>query len=185
MRGGVVVQFAPEVADLAGLVSAVTTALPGATLKLGAEGVLQLGFNGTTYVLKPGWTGAGVGTGAGTHRIGVDEQGRIVFQVGTGPRQLLLPALLSTGSGTGHFQRGDAWFDAGRAARQQRRGVHAHSGRAGMATGAAFGTAYWRGRPEGALAYGRGRGALPEAGNAGSGGCEWRTDLPAQTFRYM
>lgn len=97
------VQFAPEVADLAGLVSAVTTALPGATLKLGAEGVLQLGFNGTTYVLKPDWTGAGVGTGAGTHRIGVDEQGRIVFQVGTGPKQLLLPALLSTAQAQGIF----------------------------------------------------------------------------------
>ncbi|CAN7592407.1 hypothetical protein LJR118_004464 [Acidovorax sp. LjRoot118] len=105
VRGGVVVQFAPAVADLAGLASAVTTALPGATLKPGAEGVLQLGFGGTTYVLKPDWTGAGVGTGAGagTHRIGVDEQGRIVFQAGSGPKQLLLPALLSTAQAQGIF----------------------------------------------------------------------------------
>ncbi|MDZ7863978.1 fibronectin type III domain-containing protein [Acidovorax sp.] len=93
VRGGVVVQFAPAVAELAGLATAVTTALPGATLKLGAEGVLQLGFGGATYVLRPDWTGAGTATG--TPQIGVDEQGRIVFQIGQGARQLLLPALLN------------------------------------------------------------------------------------------
>ncbi|MBB6558847.1 putative repeat protein (TIGR02543 family) [Acidovorax soli] len=101
VRGGVVVQFAPAVADLAGLASAVTTALPGATLQLGAEGVLQLGFGGTTYVLKPDWTGAGVSTA--TPRVGVDEQGRIVFQAGNGPGQLLLPALLSATQAQGIF----------------------------------------------------------------------------------
>lgn len=94
VQGGVVVQFAPAVADLAGLATAVTAALPGATLKLGAEGVLQLTLNGQTYVLKPDWTGAGMAAGA--PQIGVDGQGRIVFQIGSGPQQLLLPALLNT-----------------------------------------------------------------------------------------
>ncbi len=94
VRGGVVVQFAPAVADLAGLATAVTAALPGATLKLGAEGVLQLTLGGQTYVLKPDWAGAGMA--AGTPQIGVDGQGHIVFQIGNnGPRQLLLPALLN------------------------------------------------------------------------------------------
>ncbi len=93
VRGGVVVQFAPAVADLAGLASAVTAALPGAQLRLGAEGVLQLTTGGQTYVLRPDWTGAGTATG--TPQIGVDGQGRIVFQIGNGPGQLLLPSLLS------------------------------------------------------------------------------------------
>ncbi len=94
VQGGVVVQLAPAVADLAGLATAVTAALPGASLKLGTEGVLQLNFGGATYVLKPDWTGAGMAAGA--PQIGMDQQGRIAFQVGTGPRQLLLPALLNT-----------------------------------------------------------------------------------------
>ncbi|MDZ7863975.1 fibronectin type III domain-containing protein [Acidovorax sp.] len=93
VRGGVVVQFAPAVADLAGLASAVAAALPGAQLRLGAEGVLQLTTGGQTYVLRPDWTGSGTATGTAT--LGVDEQGRIVFQIGQGARQLLLPALLN------------------------------------------------------------------------------------------
>ncbi len=93
VRGGVVVQFAPAVADLAGLANAITALLPDAKTKLGAEGVLQLTTGGATYVLKPDWTGAGTATG--TPQIGVDGQGRIVFQIGNGPRQLLLPALLN------------------------------------------------------------------------------------------
>ena len=93
VRGGVVVQFAPAVADLAGLASAVTAVLADAKLKLGAEGVIQLTTGGVTYVLKPDWTGAGAATG--TPSIGVDAQGRIYLQIGTGARQLLLPALLS------------------------------------------------------------------------------------------
>ncbi|MDP4074428.1 fibronectin type III domain-containing protein [Acidovorax sp. A1169] len=94
VRGGVVVQFAPAVADLAGLAQAVTAALPDATLKLGAEGVLQLRTGGQTYVLRPDWTGGGA-TSTGTPQIGVDEQGRIYLKTGQGARQLLLPALLN------------------------------------------------------------------------------------------
>ncbi|KRC17552.1 hypothetical protein ASE31_29195 [Acidovorax sp. Root217] len=93
VRGGVVVQFAPAVADLAGLAGAVTSALPDATLKLGAEGVLQLRTGGQTYVLRPDWTGSG--TAPGTPQIVVDEQGRIYLHTGQGARQLLLPALLN------------------------------------------------------------------------------------------
>lgn len=93
VRGGVVVQFAPVVPDLAGLAGAVTAALPDATLKLGAEGVLQLRTGGQTYVLRPDWTGSG--TAPGTPQIGVDEQGRIYLQTGQGARQWLLPALLN------------------------------------------------------------------------------------------
>ncbi len=93
VRGGVVVQFAPAVADLAGLAHAVTAALPDATLKLGAEGVLQLRTGGQTYVLRPDWTGSG--TAPGAPQIGVDEQGRIYLQTGQGARQWLLPALLN------------------------------------------------------------------------------------------
>ncbi|WP_428001048.1 fibronectin type III domain-containing protein [Acidovorax sp.] len=93
VRGGVVVQFAPAVADLAGLAGAVTSALPDVTLKLGAEGVLQLRTGGQTYVLRPDWTGSG--TAPGTPQIGVDEQGRIYLQTGQGARQWLLPALLN------------------------------------------------------------------------------------------
>ncbi|WP_238541933.1 choice-of-anchor Q domain-containing protein [Acidovorax sp. CF316] len=92
-RGGVVVQFAPAVADLAGLAGAVTALLPDAQIRLGAEGAIQLRTGGRTYVLKPGWTGSGSATGS--PQIGVDEQGHIFFQVGAGPRQLLLPALLN------------------------------------------------------------------------------------------
>ncbi|MBB6563620.1 hypothetical protein HNP48_006344 [Acidovorax soli] len=102
VRGGVVVQFAPAVADLAGLASAVTAVLPGAQIRLGAEGVIQLRTGGRTYVLKPGWTGAG--STAGTPQIGVDEQGRIYLQTGTGPRQLLLPALLNATQANAIFQ---------------------------------------------------------------------------------
>ena len=87
------VQFAPAVADLAGLASAVTAVLPDAKLKLGAEGVIQLTTGGATYVLRPDWAGAGTATG--TPSVGVDAQGRIYLQIGTGARQLLLPALLS------------------------------------------------------------------------------------------
>jgi alpha-tubulin suppressor-like RCC1 family protein len=94
VRSGVVVQFAPAVADLAGLAQAVTAALPDATLKLGAEGVLQLRTGGQTYVLRPDWTGGGA-TSTGTPQIGVDEQGRIYLQTGQSARQLLLPALLN------------------------------------------------------------------------------------------
>lgn len=93
VRSGVVVQFAPAVADLSGLAQAVTAALPDATLKLGAEGVLQLRTGGQTYVLRPDWTGGGAATG--TPQIGVDEQGCIYLQTGQGARQLLLPALLN------------------------------------------------------------------------------------------
>ncbi|WP_146187875.1 hypothetical protein [Acidovorax sp. CF316] len=93
VRGGVVVQFAPAVADLAGLANAVTAVLPDATIKLGAEGVLQLRTGGQTYVLRPDWAGAGAI--AGTPRIGLDEQGRIYLQTGPGARQLLLPSLLN------------------------------------------------------------------------------------------
>jgi hypothetical protein len=102
VRGGVVVQFAPAVADLAGLASAVTAVLPGAQIRLGAEGVIQLRTGGRTYVLKPGWTGAG--STAGAPQIGVDEQGRIYLQTGTGPRQLLLPALLNATQANAIFQ---------------------------------------------------------------------------------
>ena len=94
VRGGVVVQFAPAVADLAGLASAITALLPDAQTRLGAEGVLQLRAGGHTYVLRPDWTGGGATT-TGTPQIGVDEQGRIYLQAGQGARQLLLPALLS------------------------------------------------------------------------------------------
>lgn len=93
VRGGVVVQFAPAVADLAGLAGAVTAALPDATVKLGAEGVLQLRTGGQTYVLRPDWTGGGTATG--TPQIGVDEQGRMYLQTGQGTRQFLVPALLN------------------------------------------------------------------------------------------
>lgn len=72
-----------------------------AALKLGAEGVPQLTFSGQTYVLRPDWAGAG--TASGTPRIGVDEQGRIVFQVGSGPGQPLLPALLDTAQASSIF----------------------------------------------------------------------------------
>ncbi len=92
MRSGVVVQFAPAVADLAGLANAVAAVLPDAQIKLGAEGVLQLRTDGQTYVLRPAWTGGGVSTG--TPQIGVDAQGRIYLQTGQGARQLLLPSLL-------------------------------------------------------------------------------------------
>jgi alpha-tubulin suppressor-like RCC1 family protein len=94
VRGGVVLQFAPAVADLTGLANAITALLPDARLKLGAEGVLQLRTGGHTYVLRPDWTGGGATT-TGTPQIGVDEQGRIYLQAGQGARQLLLPALLS------------------------------------------------------------------------------------------
>ncbi len=94
VRSGVVVHFAPAVADLAGLAHAVTAALPEATLKLGAEGVLQLRIGGQTYVLRPDWTGGGTPTG--TPQIGVDSEGRIYLQTGQGARQWLLPALLNT-----------------------------------------------------------------------------------------
>lgn len=100
--GGVVVQFAPAVADLAGLAGAVTALLPDAQTRLGAEGVIQLRTGGRTYVLRPGWTGAG--SAAGSPRIGVDEQGRIFFQAGAGPRQLLLPALLNATQAQAIFQ---------------------------------------------------------------------------------
>ncbi|WP_428001138.1 fibronectin type III domain-containing protein [Acidovorax sp.] len=93
VRGGVVVQFAPAVADLAGLAQAITALLPDAKTKLGAEGVLQLRTGGQTYVLRPDWMGAGTATG--TPQIGVDEQGRIYLQTGQSARQWLLPALLS------------------------------------------------------------------------------------------
>ncbi|CAN7499354.1 fibronectin type III domain-containing protein [Acidovorax sp. LjRoot66] len=93
VRGGVVVQFAPAVADLAGLAQAITALLPDAKTKLGAEGVLQLRTGGQTYVLRPDWMGAGAATG--TPQIGVDEQGRIYLQTGQSARQWLLPALLS------------------------------------------------------------------------------------------
>ncbi len=93
VKGGVVVEFAPAVADLAGLAQAVTALLPDAQLKLGAEGVLQLRTGGSVYVLRPDW--AGGGAGAGTPQVGVDGQGRIYFQSGQGPRQLLLPSLVS------------------------------------------------------------------------------------------
>ena len=92
VRGGVVVQFAPAVADLAGLAQAITALLPDARIKLGAEGVLQLRTGGQTYVLRPDWTGGGT---TGTPQIGVDEQGRIYLQTGQSARQWLLPALLS------------------------------------------------------------------------------------------
>ncbi|MBB6564110.1 putative outer membrane repeat protein [Acidovorax soli] len=101
VRGGVVVQFAPAVADLAGLASAVAAVLPDARIKLGAEGVLQLATGGQTYVLRPDWTGAG--TAAGAPRIGVDGQGRIVFQIGNGAGQLLLPSLLNATQANGIF----------------------------------------------------------------------------------
>ena len=101
VRNGVVVQFAPAVADLTGLTTAVTAALPGAALRLGAEGVLQLIFDGTTYVLKPDWTGAGTATGI--PRIGVDVQGRIVLQNGSGASQMLVPALLNIAQAHGIF----------------------------------------------------------------------------------
>ena len=101
VRGGVVVQFAPAVADLAGLASAVAAALPGAQLRLGAEGVLQLSSGGATYVLRPDWMGAG--TAVGTPHIGVDGLGRIVFQIGDGPGQLLLPSLISATLANGIF----------------------------------------------------------------------------------
>jgi hypothetical protein len=93
VRGGVVVQFAPAVADLAGLARAATAVLPDAQIKLGAEGMLQLRTGGHTYVLRPGWTGGG--TAAGTPQIDLDEQGHLYLQTGQGARQLLLPALLS------------------------------------------------------------------------------------------
>ncbi|KRC30600.1 hypothetical protein ASE28_14295 [Acidovorax sp. Root219] len=101
VRGGVVVQFAPAVADLAGLAQAITALLPDARIKLGAEGVLQLTTGGATYVLKPDWTGAGTATG--TPQIGVDGQGRIVFQIGNRPAQLLLPAVLNAAQASGIF----------------------------------------------------------------------------------
>ena len=94
VKGGVVVQFAPAVADLAGLTHALIAALPDAQLKLGAEGVLQLRTGGRTYVLRPDWTGAG-SPGTGTPQIGVDAQGRIYLQAGQGARQLLLPSVLN------------------------------------------------------------------------------------------
>ncbi|MBB6562173.1 alpha-tubulin suppressor-like RCC1 family protein [Acidovorax soli] len=94
VRGGVVLQFVPAVADLAGLANAITALLPDARTKLGAEGVLQLRTGGHTYVLRPDWTGGGPAT-TGAPQIGVDEQGRIYLQAGQGARQLLLPALLS------------------------------------------------------------------------------------------
>lgn len=95
VRGGVIVQFAPAVADLTGLANAVTTALPDAQILLGAEGVLQLNTGGRTYVLRPGWTGGGVSS-IGTSRIGVDEQGRIFYQQNSqAAHQLLIPSLLS------------------------------------------------------------------------------------------
>lgn len=95
VRGGVVVQFAPAVADLAGLANAVIAALPDAQIRLGAEGVLQLKTGGHTYVLRPGWTGGGVSTG-GLSRIGVDEQGRVFYQQHTqAAHQVLIPSLLS------------------------------------------------------------------------------------------
>lgn len=94
VTGGVVVHFAPAVADLAGLANAVTTALPNARLKLGAEGVLQLRTGGKTYVLRPDWTGGGISS-TDQLQIGIDEQGRIYLQAGQGARQLLLPSLLN------------------------------------------------------------------------------------------
>lgn len=102
VRGGVVVQFAPAVADLAGLAGAATALLPDAQTRLGAEGVIQLRTGGRTYVLRPGWTGAG--PAAGSPRIGVDEQGHLFFQAGAGPRQLLSPALLSATQAQAIFQ---------------------------------------------------------------------------------
>lgn len=63
VRGGVVVQFAPAVADLAGLAAAEAAQWPDATIKLAAEGVLQLTLGGQTRVLRPEWTGAGNTTG--------------------------------------------------------------------------------------------------------------------------
>jgi alpha-tubulin suppressor-like RCC1 family protein len=97
VRGGVVVQFAPAVADLAGLAQAITALLPDAQTRLGAEGVLQVRTGSQTYVLRPDWTGGGAPATAttGTPQIGVDEQGRIYLQTGQGARQWLLPALLS------------------------------------------------------------------------------------------
>lgn len=94
VRGGVVVQFAPAVADLAGLAQAVSAALPDGKLKLGAEGVLQLRTGGRTYVLRPDWTGGGAAS-TGTPQVGLDGQGRIYLQAGQGVRQWLLPSLLN------------------------------------------------------------------------------------------
>ena len=94
VRSGVVLQFAPAVADLAGLARAITAVLPDAQIKLGSEGVLQLRTGGHTYVLRPDWAGGGAAS-SGTPQIGVDGQGRIFLQNNGAARQLLLPSLLS------------------------------------------------------------------------------------------
>ncbi len=60
MTAGVVVHFAPAIADLAGLDNAVTTVLPDARVKLGSEGVLQLRKGRKTDLLSPDWTVGGV-----------------------------------------------------------------------------------------------------------------------------
>ena len=93
VRGGVVVQFAPAVADLAGLATAVAAKWPEAKIKLMAEGVLRLSLGGQTHVLRPEWTGAG-STTTGTPQVELEE-GSLRFGAGNGPVQWLLPALLS------------------------------------------------------------------------------------------
>lgn len=117
--GGVVVQFAPAVADLAGLAAAATAASPSATLKLGAEGVLQLTFGGATNVLKPDWTGADTDAGTPPHRRGRAGPHRVPGGYWLRPTVAFNSAQHRAGSH--HLQHGHPGIHAGRANGQQRR----------------------------------------------------------------